>query len=100
MNFLKNKPRARRNSASVMVSTERWRNYSRRMSRRGHEMFEDEVDEYEPARNKEVKNWIEELFERKSDADEVEQDIDIQLTKKQTLILSTLVPDEILLMDK
>uniref|UniRef100_A0A2H1WSR3 SFRICE_010761 n=1 Tax=Spodoptera frugiperda TaxID=7108 RepID=A0A2H1WSR3_SPOFR len=100
MNFLKNKPRARRNSASVMVSTERWRNYSRRMSRRGHEMFEDDVDEYEPARNKEVKNWIEELFERKSDADEVEQDIDIQLTKKQTLILSTLVPDEILLMDK
>ncbi|XP_022815535.1 adenylate cyclase type 10-like [Spodoptera litura] len=100
MNFLKNKPRARRNSASVMVSTERWRNYSRRMSRRGHEMFDDDVDEYEPAQHKEVKNWVEELFERKSDADEIEQDIEIQLTKKQTLILSTLVPDEILLMDK
>ncbi|CAH0677955.1 unnamed protein product [Spodoptera exigua] len=101
MNFLKNKPRARRNSASIMVSTERWRHYSRKMSRRGQELFDYDVDDYEPTQhNKENKNWVEELFERKSDAEEIEQDIEIRLTKKQTLILSTLVPDEILLMDK
>ncbi|KAJ8711801.1 hypothetical protein PYW08_008755 [Mythimna loreyi] len=99
MNFLKNKQRPRKASTSIMVGTEKWRNYGRRMSRRGHELFEDELDDYEP-RYKEVKNWVEELFERKSDADKVDQDIEIHLTKKQTLILSTLVPDEVLLMDK
>ena len=99
MNFLKNKQRTRRNSTSIMVGTEKWRNYSRRMSRRGHDVFDEELDEYEP-RYKDVKNWVEELFERKSDADKVDQDVEIQLTKKQTLILSTLVPDEVLLMDK
>uniref|UniRef100_A0A2A4IZ27 Guanylate cyclase domain-containing protein n=1 Tax=Heliothis virescens TaxID=7102 RepID=A0A2A4IZ27_HELVI len=98
MNFLKNK-RARRNSTSVMASTEKWRNYSRRQSRRGQDIFHEELDEYEP-KYKEVKNWVEELFERKSDADRIDQDIEVQLTKKQTLILSTLVPDEVLLMDK
>lgn len=82
-----------------MVSTEKWRNYSRRMSRRGQELFDEDVDEYEP-QYKEVKNWVEELFDRKSDADKIDQDIEIQLTKKQTLILSTLVPDEVLLMEK
>lgn len=99
MNFLKNKQRVRKNSASIMVSTEKWRNYSRRMSRRGQELFDEDVDEYEP-QYKEVKNWVEELFDRKSDADKIDQDIEIQLTKKQTLILSTLVPDEVLLMEK
>nr|XP_021191693.2 adenylate cyclase type 10 [Helicoverpa armigera] len=99
MNFLKNKRGARRNSTSVMASTEKWRTYSRRMSRRGQDIFDEELDEYEP-KYKDVKNWVEELFERKSDADKVDQDIEVQLTKKQTLILSTLVPDEILLIDK
>ncbi|KAH9639501.1 hypothetical protein HF086_003634 [Spodoptera exigua] len=60
------------------------------MSRRGQELFDYDVDDYEPTQhNKENKNWVEELFERKSDAEEIEQDIEIRLTKKQTLILST-----------
>lgn len=99
MNFLKNKQKTRRASINVMAGTEKWRKYSRRMSRRGHDLFDEELDEYEP-RYKEVKNWVEELFERKSDADKIDQDVEIQLTKKQTLILSTLVPDEVLMMDK
>ncbi|KAM3962169.1 adenylate cyclase type 10-like [Aphomia sociella] len=97
MNF--RKPRARKNSMNVVVNTEKWRQYGKRMSRRNASCIEEESGDEEPEYH-EIKDWVEEFFERKSTCpDKSDQDVEIQLTKKQTLILSTLVPDEILLMN-
>lgn len=102
MNFLisRSRSRSRRNSTSMMVSTEKWRN-SRKMSRRDTDMFlEDDDDDDEPI-YKEITDWVQEFFDRKSETtDMIDQDVEVHLTKKQTLILATLVPDEVLLMDK
>lgn len=82
-----------------MMSSERWRNYGRRRSRWDASLEEDS-DEDDPE-GIEIKDWAEDFFDRKSLYQEKsDQDFEVQLTKKQTLILSTLVPDELLLMDK
>ncbi|XP_049884530.1 uncharacterized protein LOC126379756 [Pectinophora gossypiella] len=44
-------------------------------------------------------NFMDEFFGRRSDSQD-DQDVEVHLTSRQTLILSTLVPDEILLMEK
>ncbi|XP_030023044.1 adenylate cyclase type 10 isoform X2 [Manduca sexta] len=99
MNFRKPRARSRRNSMNVVLNTEKWRHYGKRMSRRGTDFLEDETDDEEP-KYREIKDWVQEFFDRKSEClDKADQDVEVQLTKKQTLILSTLVPDEILLMD-
>ncbi|XP_075984842.1 adenylate cyclase type 10-like isoform X2 [Anticarsia gemmatalis] len=102
MNFLKTRTRSRsrKNSTSMMVSTEKWRN-TRKISRRGNDFaVEDDLDDDEGPQYKEITDWVQEFFDRKSETTDIDQDVEICLTKKQTLILSTLVPDEILHMDK
>ncbi|XP_050355214.1 adenylate cyclase type 10-like [Nymphalis io] len=98
MNFRRSRTRSRRNSMNIMVSTEKWRSYGRKLSRKDKEYLEeDSVDDLPQAC--ELKDWFEEFFmQNNADNDLSDQDVEVNLTKKQTLVLSTLVPDEILLM--
>ncbi|KAJ0172180.1 hypothetical protein K1T71_012153 [Dendrolimus kikuchii] len=99
MNFLKQRTRSRRNSTNVLSNTEKWRNYSKRISRRGNDLFEENSDEDEPKYN-EIKDWVQEFFNRKSELiSKGDQDVEVKLSRKQTLMLATLVPDELLLMN-
>ncbi|XP_013185983.2 adenylate cyclase type 10 [Amyelois transitella] len=97
MNFRRSR-RTRRNSMSIMMSADRWRQYGKRASRvdvSADSQSEEESDsEYH-----QIKDWMEECFDQNSQDSKSDQDIEAELSKKQTLILSTLVPDEILLMD-
>lgn len=98
MNFRKSRARSRKNSMSVIVATtEKWKKY-RRLSR-PNSYGDDDSDDDGP-KYREIKDWVDEFFERKSECDDNDQDVEVKLSKKQSLILSTLVPDEILLMDK
>lgn len=101
MNFRKSRAQSRRNSTNfVAESSEKWRTYSKRLSRQVANVLEEDSEDEEP-RQRVINDWAEEFFGRRSEGPEVtDQDIEVQLSKKQTLILSTLVPDEILLMDK
>lgn len=98
MNFRKPHTRTHRNSTNIMVDTEKWRTYGKRLSRRDVPEVEEDSDDDEP-RSKEVKDWMEEFFGRRSICNE-DQDVEVHLTRKQTLILATLVPDEILLTER
>lgn len=101
MNFRnRSRTRSRKNSMNVMVSTEKWRKHSKRRISRRDKYLEDESDDDDP-KYLELKDWVDEFFHKKSRSTEIyDQDIEVKLTRKQSLILSTLVPDEILLMDK
>ncbi|XP_047537856.1 adenylate cyclase type 10-like [Vanessa atalanta] len=98
MNFRRSRTRSRRNSMNIMISTEKWRTYGRKLSRKDKEYLEeDSVDDLPQAC--ELKDWFEEFFmQNNAENDQSDQDVEVNLTKKQTLVLSTLVPDEILLM--
>ncbi|XP_045778992.1 adenylate cyclase type 10-like isoform X2 [Maniola jurtina] len=99
MNFRRSRTRSRRNSMNIMVTTEKWRNYGKRVSRRGDEYLNDDSEDEMP-RASELKDWVDEFFVRKSTvSNQSDQDVEVNLTKKQTLVLTTLVPDEILLME-
>ncbi|KAJ2954748.1 hypothetical protein O0L34_g3051 [Tuta absoluta] len=96
----RNKSRARRTSMTFMQDASgKWRNKNRRMSHMDQEEDSEEDDE---TKKHEVTNWAEEFFGRPSVSDSPveQQDVEVHLTKRQTLILSTLVPDEILLLDR
>ncbi|XP_073959541.1 adenylate cyclase type 10-like [Choristoneura fumiferana] len=96
MNFRKTRARSRRNSVNIMIDTEKWKNFGRKMSRKT-EYVEEESDDDKSTEM----NWEQEFFRRKKLSECIsDQDVEVQLTKKQTLLLSTLVPDEILLMEK
>ncbi|XP_028156359.1 adenylate cyclase type 10-like [Ostrinia furnacalis] len=100
MNFRKARPRSRRNSLNVMNNTEKWKQTSNRRFSRRDTCFDENSDDDDPKYD-EIKDWVEDFFERKSETPEkYDQDVEVKLTRKQTLILSTLVPDEILLMDQ
>lgn len=82
---------------------EKWRPLGRRISRRGTDYLDDDSDNDLPTENETCINWAEEFFGRKSVAcmtGMIDQDMDVQLTSKQTLILATLVPNELLLLPK
>ncbi|XP_045504242.1 adenylate cyclase type 10-like [Colias croceus] len=99
MNFRRPRTRSRRNSLNFVLNSEKWRSFGKRISRKDQDQEEDSDDDVPKAG--ELKDWVEEFFVRKSVcADKSDQDIEVKLNKKQTLILSTLVPDEILLMNK
>lgn len=99
MNFRRSRARSHRNSMNIMVSTERWRNYSRKLSRRNIDSEENSEDDI--PKTADLKDWMEDFFSQNNvSIDQTDQDMEVNLTKKQTLILSTLVPDQILLMDK
>lgn len=96
MNFRRARARSRRNSVNIMMDTEKWKNFGRKMSRRTEHVEEESDDD----KSTEM-NWEQEFFRRKKLSECIsDQDVEVQLTKKQTLLLSTLVPDEILLMEK
>ncbi|XP_034836229.1 adenylate cyclase type 10-like isoform X1 [Maniola hyperantus] len=99
MNFRRSRTRSRRNSMNIIVTTEKWRTYGKRVSlRRDEDLNEDSEDEM--PRASELKDWVDEFFVRKSTlSNQSDQDVEVNLTKKQTLVLATLVPDEILLME-
>ncbi|XP_026761565.2 adenylate cyclase type 10-like [Galleria mellonella] len=100
MSFRKTRGRSRRNSMNVVLNTEKWRHYGKRISYINTNCVEEDTEDEEPEYN-EIKDWVEEFFDRKSVCpNKSDQDVEVQLTKKQTLILSTLVPDEIIIMDK
>lgn len=101
MNFRKCRNRSRKTSSCMMGTTEKWKPLNtRRFSRRDTCFGEEDSDEDDPKYH-EIKDWVEDFFERKSEtADKSDQDVEVKLSRKQSLILSTLVPDEILLMDK
>lgn len=98
MNFGKGRARSRKNSMNV-VNSEKWRTYGKRISRKETELINDDSDDDEPKYN-EMKNWVQDFFEKKCSDDRADEDVEVQLTQRQTLILSTLVPNEILLLDK
>lgn len=99
MNFRRVRARSRKNSMNIMVSAEKWRTYGRKMSRRDSDQFTDDQEDGLPETG--LEDWVEEFFIQKSlGSEQCDQDVEVKLTKKQTLILSTLVPDEILLMEK
>ena len=99
MNFRRSRARSRRNSLNIMISTEKWRSYSNKLSLQDSNLEEDSEDDI--PKTTDLKSWLDELFLQKNESsDAADQDVEINLTKKQTLILSTLVPDEILLMKK
>lgn len=96
MNF-GTRSRPKRPSSYLVPGNNKWRT-GRRFSRREADL--EESDE-EAESDNEVKDWTQELMERqKLSSIKSDQDVEVQLTRKQTLILSTLVPDEILLMEK
>ncbi|XP_032522428.2 adenylate cyclase type 10-like [Danaus plexippus] len=98
MNFRRVRARSRKNSMNIMVSAEKWRTYGRKMSRRDSDQFTDDQEDGLPETG--LEDWVEEFFIQKSlGSEQCDQDVEVKLTKKQTLILSTLVPDEILLME-
>ncbi|CAB3233369.1 unnamed protein product [Arctia plantaginis] len=102
MNFLmsRTRSRSRKNSAGFMISTEKWRT-GRQLSRPSDNFVDEDVEEDEEPQYQDITDWVTEFFHRKSDTTEMlDQDVEIHLTKKQTLILSTLVPDQILQMNK
>lgn len=99
MNFGKTRHRSRRNSMNV-VTTEKWRNYRKRtLSKK--EIIRDESDDDDP-KYEEMKDWVQDFFENKNSPDEnkTDQDVEVKLTQRQTLTLSTLVPDELLMIEK
>ncbi|CAH2095404.1 unnamed protein product [Euphydryas editha] len=98
MNFRRSRVRSRRNSMNVMASTEKWRSCGKKSLRKDNEYLEEDLEDDLPQAS-DLKDWFEEFFmPNNTNADQLDQDFEINLTKKQTLVLSTLVPDEILLM--
>lgn len=92
--------RSRKNSTGFIINTEKWRS-SRQVSRRSENFLDEDVEEDEELQYEDITDWVAELFNRKSDTTEmIDQDVEVHLTRKQTLILSTLVPDQILQMKK
>lgn len=100
MNILKPRARSRRNSINYTAGSDKWKNSTRSLSRKEN-TYVDEDSDNEDIKLNLAENWSEEFFGRNSlNATKSDQDIEVQLTKKQTLILSTLLPDEIILMEK
>lgn len=100
MNFRRSRARSRRNSMNFMVSTEKWRSHGKKSSRKDNEYLEEDSED-DLLQVSELKDWFQEFFvPNNTNADQLDQDVEVTLTKKQTLVLSTLVPDEILLMKK
>ncbi|XP_045516719.1 adenylate cyclase type 10-like isoform X6 [Pieris brassicae] len=100
MNFRRPRTRSRRNSLNFIINSEKWRNRGKRISRKDDDFLEEDSED-DIAQAGELKDWVEEFYVRKSVCvDKSDQDVEVKLNKKQTLILSTLVPDEILLIDK
>ncbi|XP_045516721.1 uncharacterized protein LOC123709424 isoform X8 [Pieris brassicae] len=99
MNFRRPRTRSRRNSLNFIINSEKWRNRGKRISRKDDDFLEEDSED-DIAQAGELKDWVEEFYVRKSVCvDKSDQDVEVKLNKKQTLILSTLVPDEILLID-
>ncbi|XP_041983062.1 adenylate cyclase type 10-like isoform X2 [Aricia agestis] len=98
MNFKRrSRTRSRRNSLSVVAGPEKWQKYNKKIK---NDANHDSSDE-DGLTASELKEWVDEFFVRKSMLeDNIDQDVEVKLTRKQTLVLSTLVPDEILLMEK
>lgn len=85
---------------NIMVTSEKWRNYGRKLSYKSTDYLEESSEDDMP-RESDLKNWADEFFIRNSTvSNQSDQDVEVNLTKKQTLVLATLVPDEILLMEK
>ncbi|RVE45653.1 hypothetical protein evm_009702 [Chilo suppressalis] len=98
MNFLGR--RSRRTSINVSRNQAKWQQ-TRKVSRKDYYLNEDSDDDNADPQYNEIKDWVDEFFERKSEIDAPDpEDTEVNLTRKQTLILSTLVPDELLLMKK
>lgn len=104
MSFRKSKrSRSRRSSVNHMMEVnEKWRPLGRKTSRRETDFLDDDSDDDVPE-NEECIDWAAEFFGRKSVACMTglnDQDMDVQLSSKQTLILASLVPNELLLLPK
>ncbi|XP_063374574.1 adenylate cyclase type 10-like [Cydia amplana] len=93
MNFIKQRARSRRNSINIISAADKWKNINRKKSRRDVDSDEDEDEE--DAKMSEV-DWEQEFFQERLNRLSSDQDIEVQLTKKQTLLLATLLPDEII----
>ncbi|XP_050679372.1 adenylate cyclase type 10-like isoform X2 [Leptidea sinapis] len=96
MNFRRPRTRSRRSSLSYSASSHKWRNVSKKVSCKDDDLNEDD----EEPKAGELNDWVEEFFlHKKACTTKSEEDVEVKLSKKQTLILSTLVPDELLFMD-
>ncbi|XP_047986326.1 adenylate cyclase type 10-like [Leguminivora glycinivorella] len=93
MNFRKQRARSRRNSINIMTVADKWKNISRKKSRRDSDSEDDEDEE--DAQLSEV-DWEQEFLQDRLNRLSSDQDSEVQLTKKQTLLLATLLPDEII----
>ncbi|CAG4966384.1 unnamed protein product [Parnassius apollo] len=92
---------SRKTSLNAIINSEKWRVYSKRSTHIDSDLPEDSTTDEDEPRNNNLKSLTEEIFGRKSiSADQIDQDIEVHLSRKQTLILATMVPDEILLLEK
>lgn len=85
--------KSRRLSKNIMSDLDKWRQFSRKFS--GIELID-----LDTSSSDESIDWEKEFFGHTDESDNSEEDDEIILTKKQTLILATMVPNELLLMDK
>lgn len=86
----------------MLTDVDKWRHNTKRVSVIDVSDVEEDSDETEqtPKVNHSV-DWGEEFFAQKDNmSDTSDQDHEILLSNKQTLILTTMVPNELLLMDE
>ncbi|KAG7309278.1 hypothetical protein JYU34_005218 [Plutella xylostella] len=102
MNFRKSRHRSTRRYSISYSGTEKWRGTISRPSRKGPSFLNDSSDDEEEETEldqPDIENsWEQELFHASEDLTDTisDQDMEVKLTRKQTIILSTLLPDEIL----
>ncbi|CAK1593969.1 unnamed protein product [Parnassius mnemosyne] len=101
MNLRKQRLQSRKTSLNTLINTEKWRAYSKIITHIDSDLTEESTTDEDEPKDNNLKNLTEEIFGRKSiSADQIDQDIEVHLSRKQTLILATMVPDEILLLEK
>lgn len=106
MNFRKSRHRSTRRYSISYSGTEKWRGTISRPSRKGPSFLNDSSDDEEEETEldqPDIENsWEQELFHANEDLTDTisDQDMEVKLTRKQTIILSTLLPDEILFTQK
>lgn len=96
----RNSRKSKRNSVNLMAETDKWRTYSKIFSSQITNFNINEDDDEEELSEQKSVDW-EQFYNQKDNTSEIsDQDQEIILSKKQTLILATMVPNELLTMNE
>lgn len=99
MNFGKSRSKFRRKSTNF-TGIEKWRSLIKSKSRYDNNFLDDPSDS-EIVQGSDIEtNWREVFFGKKRGSVDKTEDNEVVLSKKQTLILATLVPDELILLEE